>query len=92
MIQFLIALAIVAFALFIIYASERIIFHRRPAAAANHTLWAAIISDATFVVLSTVLELVLLPARRLLAKRNARLSANQERRRLRQTLQGKPHA
>ena len=38
MLQFLIGLSIFAFALVIIYGTERIIFHRNPKAAAVHTI------------------------------------------------------
>jgi hypothetical protein len=94
MLQFLIAVTIVAFALFIIYVSERIIFRRRPEAAAKHTLWATTADG--FAMLLAVLALVLLralrPALRLLSKRNARLAADKEARRFRAMLQGKPRA
>jgi hypothetical protein len=60
MIQFLIAISIVALACFIIYASERVIFHRPPAGAASHT-WVAATCDGAAAVLLFMLTIVLMP-------------------------------
>ena len=65
MVQLFIALSIIALALFVIYASERVIFHRRSAEAANETvwaLWAGAANEVTlavcFIVLAPILCIV----------------------------------
>jgi hypothetical protein len=50
-IPLLIALSIVAFALVVIYWTERVIFRQRPKDAANHTFWAAACSDAAAIAI-----------------------------------------
>ena len=69
MIQFLIAISIVAFALFIIYASERFIFHRNSAAAAEHTAWAAGSEGTVGVVVALLLAVISSKAVRIVARK-----------------------